>query len=51
MHNDHIDFQLQNQLKKHNNYCNKIIKQAVREKNSKNITPVSNVKEIWNSKA
>ena len=47
MKNNQIDFQLQNQLKKQNNYCNKLIKNEVREKNGKNITNVNNVKQIW----
>ena len=46
--NNQIDFQVQRELKKHSNYCNKIIKKEVREKNGTNITNVKNVKEIWN---
>ena len=42
-----VNLKLQKQLKKHNNYCNKLIKKAVREKNGKNITDVSSGKEIW----
>ena len=48
VHNNQIDFQLQRELKRHSNYCNKIIKKEVREKNGTNITNVKNVKEIWN---
>ena len=43
------DSELEAQFKKQRNYCNKLIKQAVREKEGKNITNVSTVKEIWNS--
>ena len=35
--NGQIDLQLHNQLKKHNNYCNRIIKKVVRKKNGKKI--------------
>ena len=42
-----VDVKLQNQLKTHNNYCNKLIKKAVREKNWKNITDASSAKEVW----
>ena len=42
-----IDTQLLKQLKKQKNYCNKLIKKEVRENNGKNITEVSNVKEVW----
>ena len=44
-----VDHELIKELKKHNNYCNKLIKKAVREMNGQNITSVSSVKEVWNS--
>ena len=43
------DLKLEEQFKKHRNYCNKMIKNAVRENAGKNITSASNVKDIWNS--
>ena len=43
-----VDFEVQKQLKKQNNFCNKMIKKAVRENNGKNGTSESNVKQIWN---
>ena len=41
--------ELQKEFKKQNNYCNKLIKKAVRKNRGQNITSVSNAKEIWNS--
>ena len=35
------------QYKKHNNYCNKMIKKEVKQKTGENITSDSNMKEIW----
>ena len=40
---------MERKYKKKTNYCNKIIKKAVREKRGQNITTVSNVKQVWNS--
>ena len=34
-------------LKKHKNYCNKMIKKVVQENTGKNITESSTVKEVW----
>ena len=41
--------ELEKTLKKHRNYCNKMIKKVVKEKAGKNITNVSSVKQIWSS--
>ena len=43
------DLKLVEQYKKHRNYCNNLIKKAVREITGKNITSASSVKDIWNS--
>ena len=43
------DLKLVKQYKKHRNYCNNLMKKAVREITGKNITSASNVKDIWNS--
>ena len=48
VHNGKVDIQLQKQLKKHSNYCNNLIKKAVREQNGKNITNENDVSQIWN---
>ena len=47
--NGEEDSELEAKFKKQRNYCNKLIKQVVREKEGKNITNVSTVKEVWNS--
>ena len=47
--NGEINFELMKELKKQNNYTNKLIKKAVREKTGKNITSESSVNEIWKS--
>ena len=47
--NDEVDFELLKELKKHNNFCNKIIKKAVREKNGHNITEKSSLNQVWNT--
>ena len=44
-----IKLELERKYKKHNNYCNKVIKKVVQEKTGGNITSKSNSKEIWNS--
>ena len=44
-----IDFELEKQLKKHSNYCNKVIKKAVQEETGKYVTKESSIKEIWSS--
>ena len=44
--NGEIDSELERKLKKHSNYCNKVIKQAVGEKVGQNITDKSCVKDI-----
>ena len=49
VHSGTVDTSLLNQLKKHSNYCNKIIKREVREQNGKIITEVSSVKRVWKS--
>ena len=46
--NGNVDLEVQKQLKKHMNYCNKLIKKAVRENNGTNITSKSSINEIWN---
>ena len=38
---------LETQYKKHNNYCNKMIRKEVKQKNGENITSDSNMKDIW----
>ena len=43
------DSELEKNLKKHRNYCNKMIKKAVKERAGKNITSVSTVKQVWSS--
>ena len=43
------DLKLEEQYKKHRNYCTKLIKNTVREIAGKNITSASNGKDIWNS--
>ena len=43
------DLELQKQFKKQKNYCNKLIKLAVRENRGQKITSASNVKEVWNN--
>ena len=43
------DLKLVKQYKKHRNYCNNLVKNAVREITGKNITSASTVKDIWNS--
>ena len=43
------DLKLVKQYKKHRNYCNNLMKNAVREITGKNITSASTVKDIWNS--
>ena len=47
--NGEIDMELEIKLKKQRNFCNKIIKSFVREKEGHNITSDSNVQEIWKS--
>jgi hypothetical protein len=47
--NGEVDLELEKKYKKHNNYCNKMIKKSVREKTGQNITNVSNVQEVWKS--
>ena len=49
IHNGQVDAELESQYKKHRNYCNKLIKKAVKEKNGENITNMSNVKQVWSS--
>ena len=44
-----LDLNLVKEFKKQKNYCNKLIKRAVREKNGQNITNESSVNEVWNS--
>ena len=44
-----VDKELERKFKKHRNYCNKMIRKAVREKTGKNITNLSSVREIWDS--
>ena len=46
--NGTVDFELQKQLKKQCNYCNKLTKKAVRSKVGKNVTNKSSIKEVWN---
>ena len=43
------DLDLEREFKKQKNYCNKLIKKAVREKNCQNVTSDSTTKQIWNS--
>ena len=43
-----IDIELERKFKKHNNYCNKLIKKAVRERTLQKITNESDVKGFWN---
>ena len=43
-----VDLELQKRLKKHQNYCNKLVKKAIREKNGKSITNETSQKEVWN---
>ena len=43
------DTVLSHQFKKYNNYCNKVIKKAVREMTAANITSESKSKEVWKS--
>ena len=43
------DFELEKTLKKNENYCNKLIKNPIREKEGKNITSASSTKDIWKS--
>ena len=38
---------LETQYKKHNNYCNKMIRKEVKKKNGENVTSDSNMKDIW----
>ena len=38
---------LEKQYKKHNNYCNRMIRKEVKQKNGENITSDSNMKDIW----
>ena len=49
MQNGEMDSDLVRKLKKHSNYCYKVIKKSVREKTGKNITSSSSMKEIWKS--
>ena len=49
VHIGQIDVELEKKFKKHRNYCNKLIKRAVREKAGTNISNVSNVKQVWKS--
>ena len=49
MENGEIDSDLLKKLKKHSNYCNKLIKKSIREKAGKNITSISSIKDIWRS--
>ena len=46
--NGEKDSKLESQFKKQRNYCNKLIKKAVREKEGKNISNSSSAKQIWN---
>ena len=39
---------LTNEFRKQRNYCNKLIKSTVRERNGQNITSESTPKDIWN---
>ena len=43
------DLDLEREFKKQKNYCNKLIKKAVREKNCQNVTSDSTTKQIWKS--
>ena len=43
------DLKLQLQFKKQRNYCNKVIKNAIKENTGKYITSTSSVKSVWNS--
>ena len=43
-----VDLELQKRLKKHQNYCNKLIKKAIREKHGKSITNENSQKQVWN---
>ena len=45
--NGQIDMELETEFKKHRNFCNNLIKKAVREKNGANITSVNNVKQVF----
>ena len=47
VHMGKVDFEVQKQLKKQCNYCNKMIKKAVRANTGKNITNRSSVNEVW----
>ena len=44
-----VDKEHERKFKKHNNYCNKMIKKAVLEKTGTKITNTSNINEIWKS--
>ena len=44
-----VDLELLKKLKKHTNFCNKIIKREVREKNGQNITDQSSASQVWNT--
>ena len=46
MQNGTENSELKTEFKKHRNFCNKLIKKAVRENTSKNITSTSSVKDI-----
>ena len=49
MQQGQTDLKLQNDYKKHRNYCNKLIKNAVRVSRGQNITSSNNIKEVWSS--
>jgi hypothetical protein len=49
MKNRIVDLNIEEQFKKQRNYCNKLIKNAVREFTGRKITSASSGKDIWNS--
>ena len=44
-----VDLEAHSKLKKHNNYCNKLIKKAIKENAGTNITAESSTKDFWRS--
>ena len=42
-----VDLEFERKYKKQNNYCNKLVKTAVREKRGQKIDSLSNVTQIW----